>query len=246
MRLQNKEKNLAIIPAREGSKRLPHKNMMLFRGMPLIVHTIREAKASGIFDRIIVDTDSSRIAAIAKRGGAEVPFLRPKRLAGDNATSVAATLFLLRRLEEEGYRPDIVTYLQPTTPLREAGDIRACFELMRKDNLDAVTTVHKAPSWLYYFSRGGKLQSFFKSAGLEKDAASEVYSLNGGVYMLRTPFFLKKRAFVIDGKSRGVIIPWWRAIDIDYIDQFLVAEVLHKKRSQIKKKIRAFYRGVKK
>ena len=108
----------AIIPARGGSKRIPNKNVRAFAGMPMIAHSIKAAQLSGLFDRIIVTTDSEEIARIARHYGAEVPFLRPDALAGDRSPDidwVAHTLQALRELE----RPyECFSLLRPTSPFR--------------------------------------------------------------------------------------------------------------------------------
>src|SRR3989344_95134 len=112
-------KNLAIIPARLGSRGIPKKNIRLFFGKPLIVYTIKQAQEAGIFDRIIVDTESEEIAKIAKECGVEIPYLRPKELAQDNSSIVDSVLILMKKLQKDGYEPDIISLLQTTSPLRE-------------------------------------------------------------------------------------------------------------------------------
>src|SRR3989344_2888966 len=96
-----KIKILAIIPARGGSRRIPNKNIKLFNGKPLIYYSIKNAKDSGIFDRIVVDTDSPKIADVAKKCGAEVPFLRPPELATSTAQIGDAIALLIKRLKDE-------------------------------------------------------------------------------------------------------------------------------------------------
>ena len=110
---------LAIIPARGGSKGIPRKNIRLFAGYPLIAWSIAAAKQSKLVTRIIVSTDDEEIAAVAREWGAETPFLRPAELAQDQTTDLPVFEHALQWLEkEEGYRPDIVVQLRPTSPIR--------------------------------------------------------------------------------------------------------------------------------
>ena len=115
----DKREVLAIIPARGGSKGIPHKNIRSFAGYPLIAYSIMAALQSNLITRVIVSTDDEEIAEIARQWGAEVPFLRPPELAGDNVTDLPVFEHALRRLEEtESYHPDVVVQLRPTSPFR--------------------------------------------------------------------------------------------------------------------------------
>lgn len=122
---------VAIIPARGGSKELPGKNVAPLAGLPLIAHTIRHAVASGVLDRIVVSTDSEEIVAVAKRYGAEAPFLRPPELAQDLTPTEPVLQHALRWLEEvDQYPVDIVVFLQPTDVFRTPEMIRDCVRLL--------------------------------------------------------------------------------------------------------------------
>lgn len=116
--MQQKAKVLAIIPARGGSKGLPGKNIMELCGMPLIGYSIRVALSAQHIDRVIVSTDSEEIAEVARSLGADVPFLRPRLLAGDTSLIGEAVFHALEVLREEGYHPDAVVELYPTHPFR--------------------------------------------------------------------------------------------------------------------------------
>ncbi|HEY9766444.1 MAG TPA: acylneuraminate cytidylyltransferase family protein, partial [Chroococcales cyanobacterium] len=114
---------LAVIPARGGSKGIPRKNVRLLAGKPLIAHAIEAARGSRSIDRVVVSTDDTEIGRVAERFGAEVVW-RPTEISGDTASSEAALLFTLDFLEsKEGYRPDILVFLQCTAPLTLAEDI---------------------------------------------------------------------------------------------------------------------------
>lgn len=125
---------VAIIPARGKSKRLPGKNLALLAGSPLITHTVRHARQSGVIDRVIVSTDSEEIAAVARSYGAEVPFLRPAELAQDLTPTEPVLQHALRWIEEEDHYPvDIVVFLQPTDVFRTPEMIQSCVRLLLKN-----------------------------------------------------------------------------------------------------------------
>lgn len=112
---------LAVIPARGGSKGLPRKNLALLGGIPLIAHSIKAAQASRAVTRVVVSTDDEEIAETARAFGAEVPFLRPRRIAGDRAEIGHAFQYTLARLKRRGYVPDVEAQLYPTHPFRPPG-----------------------------------------------------------------------------------------------------------------------------
>ena len=144
---------LAIIPARGGSKGIPGKNIKDLNGKPLIAWTIDAAKKSKHITRTIVSTDDEAIAAIAREYGAEVPFLRPTEISGDLATDVEFLTHALNHLKEtEGYEPDVVLRLPPTSPLRTAAHIDEGIDVLLNDEtLDAVRPIVEAPKHPYKF-----------------------------------------------------------------------------------------------
>ena len=236
------EKILAIIPARSGSRGIPNKNIRNFCGRPLLYYPISIAKKSGIFDRIIVDTDSQEIAAIGKRFGAEVPYLRPKSLATDNAVVIDAVLLLLKRLRADGYKPDIISLLQPTSPLREVEDILNCHKLLQKPGVDSVVTVCESHPRFYHLEKDGKLVLVNHETEniINRQQVPMGYMLNGCiVYMIKTNVFLKKKKFIYDG-TYAVVCPKWRSVDLDYIEDWVHAEILYRNKELIKRRIKSF------
>jgi CMP-N-acetylneuraminic acid synthetase len=142
---------LAIVPARSGSKSVPHKNIRRFRGKPLIAHSIEQGLAARNVDRVLVSTDSEEYARIARGCGAEVPFLRPGAIAQDLSTDIEVFLHALAWLEEhENYRPELCLHLRPTYPLRSVADIEAAVDLLlARPDVDAVRSVTPAPHTPY-------------------------------------------------------------------------------------------------
>lgn len=237
-----KKKILAIIPVRSGSKGIPNKNIRNFCGKPLLAYPIEIAKKSGFFDRIIVDTDSEEIAKIAKKLGADVPYLRPRELAGDKSIVIDAVLLLLKRLKKDGYEPDIISLLQTTSPLREVEDILDCYKLLQKPGVDSVVTVCESHPRFYHLEKDGKLVLVNKETEniINRQQVPMGYILNGCiVYIIKTETFLKKKLFIYNG-TYGVVCPKWRSVDLDSVEDWVHAEFLYKNKSLIEKKIKNF------
>lgn len=134
---------LALIPARGGSKSLPRKNVRMLAGRPLIAHSIEAARASRTIDRVVVSTDDEEIAEIARRHDAEVPFLRPARLAEDDTPDLPVFQHALEWFDEqEGWQPEIIVQLRPTSPLRHPEDIDRAVEMLdKRPEADSVRSV---------------------------------------------------------------------------------------------------------
>lgn len=135
--------NWCIIPARGGSKALPRKNIALLAGEPLISYTIRAARGAARVDRVIVSTDDEEIATVARKYGAEVPFLRPAELAQDHSPTLPAIQHAVDAMQRFcGETPALVTLIQPTSPFTRAGQVDVAVELLaNRPEADAVTTV---------------------------------------------------------------------------------------------------------
>lgn len=180
---QNK-KILAIIPARAGSKGIPNKNIIDIKGKPLIAYTILAAKRSKYIDKILVSTDSKKIADISIEYGAEVPFLRPKSLASDNAKTIHAVLYTLRKISvTQTY--DAVVILQPTSPLRDERDIDNSLELFYKKSQDVVS-INKIDinPYLVRKLKNNKLNNLINSnSTIRRQDLPLFYKVNGAIYI---------------------------------------------------------------
>lgn len=140
------KKVLGVITARGGSKGIPGKNIKPLLGKPLIAYTIEAAKTSGALDRLILSTDDPAIAEVAKEFGCEVPFMRPAELAADKTPHLPVMQHALTWLKEhEGYTPDYVMILQPTSPLRQPFHIKQAVELIERTGADSVLSVAPIP-----------------------------------------------------------------------------------------------------
>jgi N-acylneuraminate cytidylyltransferase len=135
---------IAFIPARSGSKRIPNKNIKMLAGHPLIAYTITVAKQSNIFSRIIVSTDSEEIAEIAKRYGAEVPFLRPKEFATDQSPDIKWLQDILKKLNMKESGTEYYSILRPTSPFRTATMIGDAWKMLINDkDADSIRAIEK-------------------------------------------------------------------------------------------------------
>ncbi|MFC1903336.1 cytidylyltransferase domain-containing protein [Chloroflexota bacterium] len=227
----NKKPNIiAIIPARGGSKSLPHKNIRLLNGKPLIYYTIIEAKKSKHLQRLLVSTEDSQIAEIARGYGAEV-IDRPKALAQDGTPSRPVYQHVISHLEEiENYRSDIIVALQPTSPCRLVEDIDGAIEMFLKTDCDSVVGVcetEHSPYWTFTLERD-KLKPVLQ--GWEKiyqrQLAPKTYRLNGAVYVIHRDVIMEHKKGVMGSNIRPFIMPLERSVDIDSELDLKLAELL--------------------
>ena len=158
-------KNIAVIPARSGSKGLKDKNIKMMQGKPLMAYSIAFALEAGVFDCVHVSTDSWEYARIAEEYGAEASFLRSEELSSDTATTWDAMRFVLREYETRGRGFDTLTVLQPTSPLRIPEDIRNAFGLYKERRAKAVVgvcEVEHSPLWCNVLPEDGCLKGFLR------------------------------------------------------------------------------------
>lgn len=226
--------NVAIIPARGGSKRLPGKNLRLFAGKPLIAWTIESALTSGCFSRVIVSTDDSDIAAVAQRWGAEVPFLRPSHLATDAAsTQDVLEHAMTQMLAEDSDDVDYVMLLQPTSPLRQVSDIQAAFRLLKEKNADAIVSVCESTVPLHLCNQLPDNQAMTNFIAPPSMGAhtKPYYQLNGAIYLMtRTVALNLSKLYQAPTQAFAYIMPQSRSADIDTELDFFWAEFLQQQK----------------
>jgi CMP-N,N'-diacetyllegionaminic acid synthase len=190
-------KVLGVVTARGGSKGLPGKNLKLLAGKPLIAHTIAAATASHAFDRLILSTDDEAIAEAGRALGCEVPFLRPAALAQDDTPHLPVIQHAVRWLaDHDGYHPDAVMILQPTSPLRTAGDIRASIDLLAASAADSVLSVSELPAHAHPLRAlrvddSGAAVLFVTGEGVRhrinrRQDLPAAWVMNGAIYICRT------------------------------------------------------------
>jgi len=228
-------KIIALIPARGGSKRLPDKNIRLLQGKPLISYTIKAALQTRLVDRVIVTTDSAKIASVARRHGADIPFIRPKKLASDTAKTIDVLLHAVRYVEKTDQHPDIIVLLQPTSPFTQPKDIEHAIKTLRATKTNScvsMCSVSEHPEWMFTIHRH-HAYPFIKSNNLQKRSQelSKLYTLNGAVYAIRTDFLMQQKK-IIDTKSlSSIIMPRERSVDIDTAYDFAIAQTMIKYQS---------------
>ena len=217
---------LAVITARGGSQGLPRKNVLPFRGTPLIAWTIEAAKASRLVDRVIVSSDDAEIIETATRFGCEAPFVRASALAGPEAASIDVVLDALDRTP--GHQ--VVLLLQPTSPLRTAQDIDGALEEMGETGARSVVSVRPSQDhpWLTFGKDGqGRLTPYAEAPGgrsLRRQDLPEAWILNGAIYAAEVDWLRRERTFTRPGETALWPMPAERSIDIDTLEDFRLAE----------------------
>ena len=188
MALRPVSRVLAIVPARGGSKGVPDKNLRKLAGRTLLDYTALAARESGVIDRIVLSTDSVEIAEAGKRAGLEVPFMRPSSLAQDDTPMLPVIQHALDALAADGWTPDVVVLLQPTSPLRRPSHVRDAVTKLYETTADSVVTVVELPRHLSpdYVMRidGGLLRPFLPEGArvTRRQDARPAYSRDGTVY----------------------------------------------------------------
>lgn len=232
MEVLRDKKVLCVIPAREGSKGLPGKNVKELLGKPLITYTIEHANGSRYIDRVIVSTDSKEIADISKKYGAEVPFSRPAELASDESSAIDVLLHAIDWLkEQENKNFDIIVLLHVTAPLRTTEDIDNCIELLinkNADNVFSVTEAHRNPYFNMVEVHGDGKVKLVKGEGyINRQFAPKVYDMNASIYVWNKDLLKKKKSVFLE-KSYIYIMPKERSVDIDDFIDFKIAEMFLK------------------
>lgn len=222
-------KKIAIITARSGSKGLKDKNIKELKGKPLLAYTIEAAIQSGLFDVVHVSTDSSNYADIAKKYGADVPFLRSELNSSDTAGSWDVVKEVLRKYEELGQTFDATALLQPTSPLRDAGCIVEAYELFREKNADSVVSVveeEHSPLLCNVLPEDLSMNGFIRKEALKpRQQLDKYYRLNGALYLVKTSLLAEDFDLYKEG-CYAYIMPKEKSVDIDTEWDFKLAELL--------------------
>ena len=221
-------KSLIIIPARGGSKRIHKKNIKLFNGKPLIYHTIKVARELFKDEIICISTDDQEIKSIVESYGLDVPFLRSTFLASDTASTQDVILDALKWYEHNGYCPDIIILLQPTSPLRTIDHLKDCLSEW-DDSIDMLTSV-SLPfkdnlKNIFYENSNGFLCKIEEKNLLNYDQ-NKIFQLNGAIYIIRVGA-LKTNKIAEFSKVKKFIMKKIHSVDIDTLEEWKYAESLH-------------------
>ena len=222
-------KTLYVIPARGGSKGIPHKNIKPLAGKPLIGYSIDVARQLAADDDICLTTDDPEIAATAESMGLNVPFLRPASLATDTCGTYEVLIHALDFYRDRGIDYDTLVLLQPTSPMRTADDVRAALELYSPD-IDMVVTVKEAASNPYYNCYETDSDGFLhisKGDGgyTRRQDAPKVWEYNGAVYVINVES-LRQMPLSAFTRRRMSVMPAERSVDLDTPIDWLIAEKL--------------------
>ncbi len=194
-------KIIALIPARGGSKGIPQKNLRRVGGIPLLAHTIAHARGTPEISRTIVSTDDAEIARVATEHGAEV-VVRPAEISGDTASSEAALLHVLDHLKiTEGYEPELVVFLQATSPLRRPDDISRAIGTLLAEGADSLFSAYRQHGFLWRREGSAPPTSFsydYRARPRRQDVAEELVE-NGSIYVFR-PYVLREGGNRLGGR----------------------------------------------
>lgn len=222
--------NIAIIPARGGSKRVPGKNMKLFFGKPMLTYSIQAALDSGLFEEVMVSTDSEEIAKIAVEYGATVPFMRSSENSDDYAGTDDVCREVLREYEKRGRTFEMMVCIYPCAPFVTGEKLRNAVKLFHEKNAEVVFPVvafSSPPQWSYLIRDGLAIRhspqynSVPRSQDLEK-----IYHDCGQFYVHNVDEFMGKK--VGSGRTIPIIMPETEVQDVDNVSDWLLAEVKYK------------------
>lgn len=222
-------KNLAVILARSGSKGLPNKNIKPMAGKPLLAYTVEAALESGEFDIVHVSSDSEEYVNIAKKYGADVPFLREESLATDNSSSWDTIRYVVAEYKKRGKTFDTVTLLQPTSPLRDSIDIQNAFKVFEDKGASSVVSVCEvdhSPLLCNNLPEDNSLNGFIdcEKVGRRQDM-STFYRINGAIYIQKMELLISGGSLYGE-KSFAYVMDKYHSVDIDDEMDFFVAETI--------------------
>lgn len=221
--------NIAVIPARGGSKRIPRKNIKTFNGKPMIAWSIAAAKESGLFDHIVVSTDDDEIAGIALSFGAEVPFVRPAELANDVAPTVPVIAHAVSACADLGWCADSVCCIYPCAPFTRAADLVAGLDMLKETDADYVYPVaefpHPVQRAMLRSENGGMTFLNPECELMRTQDLPKTYHDAGQFYWGKSSAWSAMKRMHSEGL--GLVVPHWRIVDIDTPDDWQRAELLY-------------------
>jgi N-acylneuraminate cytidylyltransferase len=222
---------IAIIPARGGSKRIPRKNIKDFCGKPMIAWSIEAARASGMFDHIMVSTDDAEIAEVAKSLGAEVPFVRPAELSNDFAGTTEVIAHAAQWTIDQGWPISAVCCIYATAPFLQIDDLKYGLNLLESGSWDYTFSATDFASPIFRSFREhpeGGIEMFFPEYFLTRSQDLPVALHDAGQFYWGRPSAWIEGKRIFERHSMPIIIPRWRVQDIDNQDDWVRAELIYK------------------
>jgi CMP-N-acetylneuraminic acid synthetase len=221
---------LGLIPARGGSKGIARKNIRPLHGKPLLQYTAEAALAARRLSHVLLSTDDEEIATVGRQCGLDVPFMRPSELAQDSTPTLPVVQHALRWLEARGARFDAVCLLQPTNPLRRAGDIDGCIELFEESGADSVVTVLPVPAeynphWVYFQGPDGvlRLSTGDQAPITRRQDLPPAFHREGSVYVTRRDVVMESSS-LYGNRTVGYVLTPEGSVNIDDLADWQRAE----------------------
>jgi len=221
--------NIAIIPARGGSKRIPRKNIKMFSGRPMIVHSIEAALQSELFDHIVVSTDDEEIAEIAQQAGAEVPFLRRADLADDNTATAPVIEDALSQCAEIGWHAELVCCIYPCAPFIHRKDLFDSLDLLKNSAAAfsfPIAHYQNAVQRALRLLPGSRVAAFYPEFELTRSQDLEPAFHDAGQFYWGSAEAWGRYSKIYE-VGVGLVIPHWRVVDIDTTDDWERAELIY-------------------
>ncbi|MCH5270445.1 MAG: pseudaminic acid cytidylyltransferase [Lachnospiraceae bacterium] len=228
--MENKKTAVAIITARGGSKRIPRKNVRPFLGKPIILYSIQAALSSGIFDEVMVSTDDTEIAELAKKAGATVPFLRSEATANDHASTADVLLEVLDSYKKQGRNFDYACCIYPTAPFVSGEKLSKAMTMIKEAEADSLLPVVRfsfPPQRSVVLRDGGLAFRWPEHMNSRSQDLEPFYHDAGQFYCLRVSSFLEQKRMVMD-KTIPFELPELEVQDIDNPEDWEIAEVKYR------------------
>ena len=235
LKFKKKINILGVIVARGGSKEIPRKNLLKLKGKTLVEIAIQSAKKSKLLSKVIFSTEDKEIYKIAKKAGAYLPFIRPKKLADDSSSVTSVIKHSIEWLEKnKNWNVDIIVILQPTTPFRKAKHIDGVIRLLLKSKSQAamsITDPAYPPHWMVQMDKNHKLKTIIKGGNKYKrrQEIPKSYQPAGLVYEMTKSFLYRIKGVLPTGDTRGYYVTSDESINIDHYSQYLLSKSLSKK-----------------
>lgn len=221
--------NIAIIPARLGSKRLPQKNIKNFLGKPIIFYSIQAAKKTKVFDKIIVSTESEKLKKIVEKYGVEVPFLRPKKLANDKSHFNEAVVYTISKLKKKNYRIKNICCIYPTSPLINYKDISRGLNTLKKSQSYVFSACkYISPPQRSFYFQDQKLNFLIHNNYHKRSQDLETVYHDAGQFYWGSEETWMNEKVIFNKKSKIVEIDYLNFMDINYLEDFNLAKKLYK------------------
>ncbi|NUM25118.1 MAG: acylneuraminate cytidylyltransferase family protein [Candidatus Buchananbacteria bacterium] len=212
---QKGEKILAVIIARGGSKSIPGKNLLDFKGKPLVAWPIELAKSVSQIDRVIISTDSADIAETAKKYGAEVPFMRPAELATDDAPTLPVLQHAVKFLEEnQNFKADIILLFYPTSPMLSRSRVEEALLMLESSDCNSVVSVVEDHG-RFWEKTEGAFKVFYPKDRLNRQYFQPLYRENGAIYFSRYVVLMNQNKIIDESAVKLLVMAPDESVDID-------------------------------